>query len=144
MKYRRGVFVVVYRKEEDKLKYLILKRILHWRGWEFPKGGMDKKENIMDMIKREIKEETGQLPLSIKRYNLSGKYRYPHKYPDRPGVIGQTYTLYSAEIKKEKVEIDKSEHAGYKWASFNQAIKLLTHPSQRKCLRIVNQRLSGK
>jgi len=47
--YRKAVFVVVYRetKTGKDRKYLILKRKLHWKGWEFPKGGLEKGEKIL-------------------------------------------------------------------------------------------------
>ena len=68
LKYRKAVFVVTYRKEKDKIKYLILKRKLHWKGWEFPKGGVNKDESLLHAVKREIKEETGQSAFNIKKY----------------------------------------------------------------------------
>ena len=40
-KYRKIVFIVTYAKLKDKIYYLILKRKLHWKGWEFVKGGID-------------------------------------------------------------------------------------------------------
>ena len=43
-KYRKSDFIVVYSKEKDKIKYIVLKRKLHWKGWEFPKEGMEDKE----------------------------------------------------------------------------------------------------
>ena len=61
MKYRKSVFIVSYRFENNKLKYLILKRHLHWNGWEFPKGGIEGKESAIQIVKREIKEETDRL-----------------------------------------------------------------------------------
>ena len=42
--YRKSVFIVVYRKTEKGILYLILKRKLHWVGWEFPKGGIEPEE----------------------------------------------------------------------------------------------------
>ncbi len=149
-KYRRGVFIVVYKrnkKRQGEIDYLILKRKLHWKGWEFPKGGIEKKENIMNTIMREIKEETGQFPLkkTLKKHNYSGKYKYSKKLSDREGFIGQTFSLYSAEIMgqskraKQKIKIDKLEHSKYKWVNFEQALKKLTWPNQRKALRIVNK-----
>src|SRR3989344_1192122 len=97
MKLRKGVFIIVYRKEKDKLSYLILKRKLHWKGWEFPKGGIEK---------------------------------------------GETFSLYSVELKNKKIEIDKHEHSDYQWLLFNKTIKKLTWPNQRRCLRIVDKKIS--
>jgi len=139
MKYRKAVFVVVYAKKDSKTEYLILKRKLHWKGWEFVKGGMKPSETKINAVKREIREETGLKPLSIKKFSISGKYKYPKEYSDRKGIIGQTYSLYAAEVKKGKVKIDRKEHSGYKWMNFEGAIKKLTWKNQKKCLRIVNE-----
>jgi len=141
-KYRKAVFIVTYlRTNKNKILYLLLKRKLHWIGWEFPKGGIKKKENLLSAVKRELKEETGQTALNIKNHHFSGKYKYPQVYPDRKGIIGQTYNLFSAELKNKKVILDKKEHTGYKWLSFDKAIKKLTYKNQKKCLKKVDKSL---
>ena len=53
-----------YKIENKKIKYINLKRKLHWTGWEFPKGGIGFLETKKNCIKREIKEEIG---LKIKK-----------------------------------------------------------------------------
>lgn len=138
-KYRKAVFVVVYSGEE----YLLLKRKLHWKGWEFPKGGVDSGERLLETAKREVKEESGLKSIKIKRHNVSGKYKYGKELKDRPGFIGQTYSLYSAEVKKDKVKLDKEhkEHSDYAWVNFEEAIKMLKWPNQRRCLRLVHKSL---
>lgn len=142
-KYRKAVFAVVYRINNDKVEYLLLKRKLHWKGWEFCKGGCDSGESGKKCVAREVKEETGQKPVKIKKYNKSGKYRYAELLSDRPGFVGQTYNLYSAEIKGFKVTLDKKskEHSAYKWVSFEGALKTLKWPNQRACLRLVHKGL---
>lgn len=137
-KYRKAVFVVVYAKEKSKIYYLILKRKLHWKGWEFPKGGLKKIETKKRAVKREIKEETGLRILKIKKFNVSGKYKYKKELPDRNGIIGQTYYLYAVEVKKGKIKIDKLEHSDYKWLEFEKAIQKLTWPNQKKSMAIVH------
>lgn len=143
-KYRRGIFIVAYAKDRNKIKYLILKRKLHWKGWEFPKGGKKISENYERGARREIFEETGKKSLKIINLKKSGRYKYPKKLEDRPNVVGQTYKLYAAEIKKEKIKIDKIEHSGFKWMEFNGAIKRLTWKNQRKCLKVVDKLLMEK
>lgn len=142
MKYRKGIFIVTYRKDKDKIKYLLLKRKLHWKGWEFPKGGFEKGTALQN-LKREIKEEVGQQAKNIKNHKVKGQYKYKKKIEGRT-ALGQTYSLYSAEIKNEKVKVDKREHSAYKWLSFNQALKLLTWPNQKRCLKIVDKKLNGR
>jgi 8-oxo-dGTP pyrophosphatase MutT (NUDIX family) len=139
MKYRKGIFVVTYKKERGKIFYLILKRKLHWVGWEFPKGGIEKGETLGKAVLRELSEETGQTPIKIKTYPVSGKYPYKKEYPDRIGFTGQTYKLFSAEVKGDKVTLDKTEHSGHKWADFDTAFSILTFPDEKICLNKVNK-----
>lgn len=140
--YRQGVFVVVYSKTRDSIEYLILKRKLHWSGWEFPKGGIEGKEKVISSIMRELKEETSLNALKITKFPVSGKYEYAKIFSDREGIIGQTYTLYSAEVrKKENIGIDRQEHSGYRWVEFEEALNSLKWPNQKECLRIVNTSL---
>lgn len=122
-KYRKSVFVVTYAIEGNKVYYLVLKRQKHWVGWEFPKGGIEKSESLVNTVKREVKEEVGADVLKIKKFNFSGKYRYKKSYSDRPGFFGQSYSLYSAKIKKGKIKVDKIEHTDYKWLSFDKAYR---------------------
>jgi len=145
-KYRKAVFVVVYRKQRkgNKISYLILKRKLHWKGWEFSKGGIKNKENLSQAVIREVKEETGQKPIRIKRFKEKGRYEYQKGWLGHPGYFGQTYVLFSAEIKNKKIKIDKKEHSGYKWLEFNRARRILQFQNQKKCLNIVNKEVRNE
>ncbi len=143
-RYRKAVFIVVYRNEKNKIFYLVLKRKKHWVGWEFPKGGIEEKENLLKAVKRETFEECGQFPIKIKRYNFSGKYKYKKKFEDRNGFIGQSFILFSAEVKNRNVKFDKKEHSYYRWLNFEEAIKKLTHKNQKKALKIVHEKISNK
>jgi tRNA nucleotidyltransferase (CCA-adding enzyme) len=140
-KYRKAVFIVCYKKEKNKILYLLLKRKLHWTGWEFPKGGIEKNETPFQAVIRELKEEAGQKAVKITNCNFSGRYKYEKKYADRKGLIGQEFLLFSAELKNKKIKLDRKEHSDYKWLEFNQAIKLLTWKNQKDCLNIVNKTL---
>lgn len=140
-KYRKGIFAVIYSFVKEKPYYLILKRKLHWKGWEFPKGGIKSSEKEKRAVTREIKEETGLniKEKNIKKFNVAGKYKYGKKLPDREGLIGQTYVLYCIETQKKRIKINKLEHSSYKWMNFKKAVKMLKWPNQRRCLKIVNK-----
>lgn len=143
MKIRRAVFIVTYAKTPKGIRYLLLKRKLHWKGWEFPKGGVNRFEFRISAAKRELKEETGLDFIKINSFKEGGFYKYNKEYLDRKGRAGQDYKLYSAEVKfSNKIKLDNLEHSEYKWVSFETAIKQLTWANQRKCLRIVNASLS--
>ena len=140
MEYRKGVFIIVYR--ESPRKYLLLKRKLHWKGWEFPKGGVEFLETNKGAVKRETKEETGLRVLKIKDYGLSGEYKYDKKTVEDRKKVGQTWRLYSVQVGSGKIKIDKKEHSDYEWVNYNKAIKMLSWSNQRKCLRIVDRDLN--
>ncbi len=133
-KYRKGIFCIAYALP---LRYLFLHRKLHWKGWEFPKGGKLTREKLENTVKREIKEETGLKVIKLKRFLVHGKFIYDKKTQQRWKAKGFIYTLFSCQVKKGKIKLTK-EHDNYKWCNYNQAIKLLTWSDQKKCLKIVN------
>ena len=140
--YRKAISAVCYRREKQQILYLLLKRKLHWKGWEFPKGGVDRGETMRQAVLREVKEETGQKPLKIKDHRISGKYKYPKFLDDRPDKIGQTYHIFSVELKSKTIKFDKVEHSGYKWLKFKDALPKLKWPNQKKGLRAVEKDLT--
>lgn len=137
-KYRKCVFMVTYYFEKEKPKYLILKRKLHWTGYEFPKGGVEVKESKFEAVRREIFEETGLCVKKIKNHHKKGKWDYFKKLKDRPQLAGQSWSLFSVEIVFGQVKIDKKEHTNFEWLDFENALKKLTFKNQKECLEIVN------
>ncbi|UZE94178.1 MAG: NUDIX domain-containing protein [Candidatus Pacearchaeota archaeon] len=135
-RFRKGIFCVVYALP---LRYLLLHRKLHWKGWEFPKGGKKEKEILENTVKREVREETGLKIIKIKRFPVKGKFRYDKKTQEEWKAKGFNYVLFSCKVKKARVRISRKEHNKYKWYDYNEAIKLLKWPSQRKSLKIVNK-----
>lgn len=140
-KYRKAVFgVAYYKNSEGKIEYIILKRKKHWKGWEFPKGKIERFETKRMAVRREVNEETGLKVLNTKRFKEKGAYLYHKELKDRPNVVGQTYHLFAVKVEKEngKLKLDSIEHNGYKWVSFKEAYKKLTWPNQRRCIKIVD------
>lgn len=143
-KYRQAVFIATYAKIGKEIKYLVMKRKMHWRGWEFPKGGINFPESRKSAVRREIYEETGKKALKVKKFNFHGFYNYKKKLTDRKDFIGQAYYLYAVEVKYGKIKLDKYEHSEYKWLSFPEALKKVTFQNQKKSLIIVNEWLKEK
>jgi 8-oxo-dGTP pyrophosphatase MutT (NUDIX family) len=142
--FRKAIFVVVYKLVNQKPEYLILKRKKHWKGWEFTKGGIEKGESKEETVKREVKEETGLKIKKLNKFNIQGKYFYKNALRDRKETIGQTYCLYSAEVFPGRVIFDKREHSKYIWLNYENAEKKLTWSNQKRCLKIVNQKLTNR
>jgi bis(5'-nucleosidyl)-tetraphosphatase len=134
-KYRKAVFVVLYKTEKGKVFYLILHRKKHWKGFEFCKGGIEDGETEIDAAKRETYEESGLKIKKIFNNHIHGKYKYPRKFSDRRGFLGQKYSVYSAEVFPGKVKIDKHEHSGFEWLEYKDALEKLSKEDQKKVLR---------
>ena len=61
-KYRKGIFFVVYAKTKKGIKYLVLKRKLHWSGWEFPKtAGVLRSARSIGVAVKPINEALGRV-----------------------------------------------------------------------------------
>ncbi len=140
-KYKKIVFVVIFRKTQDNIFYLILKRKLGWKGWEFPKCEIKNDESAIKSIKREVKEETGQVPYYIKKYSINGKFVYEKQTDSKSEFVGSKYGLYSAKVKENQIKISSREHSDYKWADLKTAIRYLEWENQRDSLKIVNKKL---
>lgn len=141
--YRPSVFVVVYRKEDNKIKYLLLRRKLRWKGWEFPKGGQEGNETPMQTVIRELKEETGQYSARITKLNFKGRYDFKKKHLEFPDYKGQEFQLFLAEIEEKNIKIDKREHSSFKWLEFKEALKIIDFPEKKKSLEIADKFLLG-
>jgi 8-oxo-dGTP pyrophosphatase MutT (NUDIX family) len=144
-KLRPSVFIVTYYLDKNNsLIYLVQKRKKHWKGWEFPKGGIERFETKRHTVKRELKEETGLKPIKIKNHHKKGKWFYNQELKDRPGIKGQTWHLFSVQVKNGKLSIDKKEHYSLKWLPYSKALKILTHKNQKECLKFVNDWLKDR
>jgi len=126
---------VIFRKEGNKTYYLLL----HYpRGarkpkpyWDFPKGHIEKGEKELDTVKREVREETGLEDIG---FVGNFKERIEYFFRQEEKNILKLVTFYLAETKEKDVKIS-SEHAGFKWLSYEKALKKLTFQNAQKILQ---------
>ena len=85
MKIRKGAVAIIFRQDE----FLILKRELNWKGWEFVKGSIDEGEDEETAVKREIREETGLEDIEI-IHKLPEKLEYMH--PEKTSMFWMLQT----------------------------------------------------
>ncbi len=137
--YRKGVLGIIVNKDK---KFLILYRALHWNGWEFPKGGIEKGETEEEALLREIKEETGLDAKIVCRLPYEIAYDYPESFlkktkTEYAGAKQSVYLLSADGAVKLS-----AEHRRFSWLPYSQAMKMLKQENQKKALDAAGRHIS--
>ena len=126
---------IVYKVEGNEIKYLLIMLI---RGnWGFPKGHFEGEETEKETAVREIFEETG---LNVKFHD---DFRETIQYFPAPFIF-KTVIYFLAEAVTDNVKIQTDEVAEYRWATHDEAAKLITYRLQKKILKKANDMLSNE
>ncbi len=132
MRLEKSAGAVIFRREGEKIKYLIL----HYESghWDFPRGHIEDGEKERETARREIEEETGIKKLDfISGFRVSIKWFFKKQIGKRFYNIHKTAILFLAETKTRRIKIS-AEHLGYKWLVFEKAAKQLTFDNAKKIL----------
>ena len=93
--------------------------------WQFPQGGLDEGEELLDAVKREIYEETGIEANDIKllaEAPVPTVYEFPNKSPHRGQV--HRWFLFRLESSDEAITLgDQKEFHAWKWTSMDEMIE---------------------
>jgi len=130
---------VVFRKEGNKIYYLLLHYPSGARTprnyWDFPKGHIERGEKEIETVKREVKEETGLEDIKfIEGFKKWVKYffRFQGK------TVFKIVIFYLVETKNKNVKIS-SEHIGYKWLPYEEALEQLLFKNAKEILKKANR-----
>lgn len=116
-------------------KILICERA-DWPGcWQFPQGGVKRKESPDEALEREVLEELGLPASTYKVISSKGPYCYLFSGgAKRKGWIGQAQTYFLAELTKENVVLKldglSPEFRDTRWI-FPQEFKLNGIPAMK-------------
>ncbi len=129
--------VIVYYKTDGKIEYLCL----HYESghWDFPKGHVEQNEKLEETALRETKEETNldvELNPGFKK-SLSYFYRRDNL------LISKTVYFFLGQAHNKKVKIS-SEHIGFKWLTYEDALDLLTFDNAKEILKKAHEFLTQK
>ena len=98
--------------------------------WGFPQGHKEKGETELQTLIREVTEETGIRSIDIQSY--IGKISYSFFRGD--GMKSEKEVIfYFATTNTRNVRIS-DEHAGYRWASYLDALLMLGHRQLKSIL----------
>ncbi len=123
------VEAIIYRRNCDRIEYLLLKRTPERNGfWQPVTGGVEEGETRKEALSREISEETGiEKVISI----IEGLDYFEFSDPNP----NQEY-VYGVEISPlEEIVLDGKEHSEYRWCSFQEALQLLRWKENKRALR---------
>jgi len=138
MKREKSCGAIVFRKEDNQIKFLLL----HYGAghWEFPRGHPEKDEEEKGTVLRELKEETGLIKVKFAegfRKEISFYFR------KKAELILKIAVFYLLETTQKRIKLS-FEHIGYKWANIDAALKTLTFKDSKKVIEAAYEFLTKK
>jgi 8-oxo-dGTP pyrophosphatase MutT (NUDIX family) len=125
----RSAGALVFRRTSGGPRYLLLRYPAGH--WDLPKGNIEKGEEPIQTMVREVKEETGIVDLRV----VPGYEKKIEYFYRRDGKkVHKTVVFFLAETAVEKVTIS-FEHQDYAWFDYSEAIKTVTYPNARRLIR---------
>ncbi len=129
--YRSSVVCLLYKKEDEKYKILIVKRVYQRDHWQLPQGGIDG-QNIKKAGTRELSEEINcnkfkpvAIFKNLYKYNFNNKLsKFGPIAKLVRGYRGQKQGLLIAEFlgQDKDIKINFWEHSNWKWVNSKNLI----------------------
>jgi putative (di)nucleoside polyphosphate hydrolase len=142
--FRHGVCIVIRKKNTTELLVCHRKNCHPDTGWQFPQGGINEAADLVEEMKRELREEIGIYTVSI--ITILPLY-YSYTFPEairiaHPGFIGQRHRWILAEWDGDDSNISfdyvPAEFDAYRWVSAREAVQNIVdfkRPVYEKALR---------
>ena len=135
MSKEKSAGAIIFRVEQKQPLYLLL----HYPSssktkkdyWDLPKGHMEEGESEEQTARREVEEETGLREIEL----LDGFRELIHYWFQVEGKkVSKTVVFYLAETRQKEVEVS-SEHIGFQWLSYGEAMRELTFQNAKQVLK---------
>ncbi len=120
--------VVLFRKENDKILFLLL----HYPSghWDFVKGKMEKGETPNQTAIRETQEETGITDVKFLE-NFEEWIQYNFQFEGE--LVHKKVVFFLGETKTKDIKIS-NEHLNYIWMDYNTAMERTTFDNAKTVL----------
>ena len=127
----------VFRKSGNDIEFLLLKRSdddeLYPGSWQMVSGSIDENEKAYAAALREIKEETGLIPLKF--WVVPNVNSFYNQVKDKIIMI----PVFAALVERSSKVILSNEHSEFKWKKKEEAKKMLLWKGQRNSVDIVHE-----
>jgi len=129
--------IVVYKKQDGKVEYLLLRNA---KGhWDFAKGKIEEGETEKDAAIRELKEEAGIEVEISDGFKASFDFMYSRTGGQK---VHKTVHFFVGKAKTFDIKLSR-EHTDFIWLAFDQAVEKLQFEEQKNLLIEVNDFLEG-
>jgi 8-oxo-dGTP pyrophosphatase MutT (NUDIX family) len=140
MRYRNDVSagVIIFHRAHDGCRFLLLRSRLTKRPlWEFPKGGVNKGESLLETALRELREETGLVEADVELldgFEEREEYRFVTEEEGIRTTIRKRVTYYLAETSRTDVRIAPVEATHFAWFPLAEARRKVRYAARRGLL----------
>ncbi|MFQ6135545.1 MAG: bis(5'-nucleosyl)-tetraphosphatase [Nitrososphaerales archaeon] len=129
----RSAGAVVFNDEDGSTRFLILNYPAGH--WDFPKGNIEKGEEPIDTVKREVSEETGIKDVEILPGFRKGIVYY---YRRNAGLVRKQVIYLLARAETRDVTLSY-EHKNYAWLELEKAVSKVTYRNSKNVLQAASR-----
>jgi len=130
--------VIVYYRDGRRCRFLLLlSRLTRRPLWEFPKGGVDGNETLLEAGFRELREETGLGPDDVRQlpqFERMERYRFTVGSGTERVMIRKQVTYFLAEALHERVRLSAKETLDFAWVELPEALRRVRYAERRRIL----------
>ncbi|MGQ0813093.1 MAG: bis(5'-nucleosyl)-tetraphosphatase [Gemmatimonadota bacterium] len=130
--------VIVFRRAGDECLFLLtLSKLTKRALWEFPKGGVERGETLLETALRELGEETGiaeQEVTLVSDFQRTEDYRFTAGDDGQRTLIHKQVTYFLAETSKSAVVLSTRETSEFAWLPLSEALKRLRYAKRKRLL----------
>ncbi|XP_055303055.1 bis(5'-nucleosyl)-tetraphosphatase [asymmetrical]-like isoform X2 [Sitodiplosis mosellana] len=118
--------LVIFRRINDRIEYLMLKPNSQNKEWSPPKGRIDDGEDFLMAAIRETSEETGYMADDLSIYDAQHQM---NQFTRKKGK-DKTVVFWLAQLKDvtKQPKLNSDEHSKYRWLTKEEALQKCKMP----------------